>query len=405
MKALLILLSLLVVSFEASAQNWFRTMGPVEDDVHDLAIDSNGILYAVTPMGVNRSTNGGEHWTRPFRFPTIETISRVVVTTNGNIVVCAGSNIYVSTDTANTFIRSYEYPLPGTNPIYRFAISGSGRVFAGRSGGMLYSDNHGLSWLHISSESKVIGDRPLAVAASQDTIVAHGIFYTHISFNNGDDWITRNPAAGVKAVHTMRILCDGRWVAVDEYKGLLQYSTDGQWLRYDGHPDAVIYTAEGLRDGSMLVGTSKGFVRVTNTSKWIDINSGFDQYASLAPAQRFVEDSYRNIYYVATLGAGVWKSASVLQSAGDAQPPARFSISPNPFTDRTTIHFPSPNPSSTEIELRNILGAVVWKKPREYTAAGTNTLPIEVSGIPAGNYLLVRRTNDRTETQWVTIVQ
>ena len=70
MKQLLVLICLLAVALEANAQNWFRTAGPVEDDVLDLCIDSNGILYAVTPFGVNRSTDGGATWTRPFVFPS-----------------------------------------------------------------------------------------------------------------------------------------------------------------------------------------------------------------------------------------------------------------------------------------------------------------------------------------------
>src|SRR5688572_32344849 len=98
MKALLILLSLLVVSLEVHAQNWSRTNGPVEDDILDLCIDSSGILYAVTPLGVNRSTDGGEHWTRPFLFPSTTAVGQITVGPQGHIIVSNNTNVFVSKD-------------------------------------------------------------------------------------------------------------------------------------------------------------------------------------------------------------------------------------------------------------------------------------------------------------------
>jgi hypothetical protein len=144
MKALLLLLSLLIASIEAKAQNWFKTAGPVEDKVFDLCIDSNGTIYATTPLGVNRSTNNGDEWTRPFLFPQPTTINRIVVATNGNIIASAAREMFVSTDGGTTFTASRSDSVD--NHVTQFAISGSGRIFAILKEKFLISDNYGATW-------------------------------------------------------------------------------------------------------------------------------------------------------------------------------------------------------------------------------------------------------------------
>ena len=251
-------------------------------------------------------------------------------------------------------------------------------------------------------------EQPDAVATFKDTVIANSRGWVYYSFNDGMTW-EKHRGPGISPVQKLIILPNGLRVCLVPNYGLKHYQrmTD-QWHILTGSPGAAYYyTAEGLRDGSILLASSKGIHHVKDTSIWLDVTSGFalNDSNNYYPITRFIEDPKNKIYYAATLGAGVWKSASVLQSAGDAQEPLQFSISPNPFTTRTTIHFTEANPSWSEIELRNILGVVVWKQGREYSAAGMNTLPIEVSGLPPGNYLLVLRTHERTETQWVTIVK
>jgi hypothetical protein len=137
---------------------------------------------------------------------------------------------------------------------------------------------------------------------------------------------------------------------------------------------------------------------LTDLSTWVDIGSGFDLAGSLIT--RIIQDTANN-YYVSTQSTGVWKSKPMLAAKTITHEQA-VTVFPNPFNHRTTVRSAAMTTGWTQIELRDILGAIVWQG-RKYTASAT--VSIEVQGIPPGNYLLVLRTNERTETQWVTIVQ
>src|SRR5688572_21178660 len=186
MKFHLILLCFLVVSLDAHAQNWYRTAGPVEDDILDLCIDSNGILYAVTPLGVNRSTNGGGHWTRPFVFPTSASAGSITVAPNGSIVVSSGVNIYLSMDGANSFVLR-DSGIGGS--VSQIATTSSGRIFVAHLTRFVYSDDNGASWRTASDEGMLEQDEhPVLIAASHDTVITLNQTYMYASFNNGATW-------------------------------------------------------------------------------------------------------------------------------------------------------------------------------------------------------------------------
>src|SRR5690349_19504052 len=153
------------------------------------------------------------------------------------------------------------------------------------------------------------------------------------------------------------ILPNGLWVCLYRDFGLLYYDLKtAQWLIFTGFPGAATYyTAEVMRDGLILVSSSKGIHLVKDTSIWIDVTSGLarNDSSDYYRITRFIEDKKNNIYYAATRGAGVWKSAAVLQSTDDEARPLTFTVLPNPFTNRTTINFPATEASWCEIELRN----------------------------------------------------
>ncbi len=405
MKQLLVLICLLAASLSASAQNWFRTAGPVEDDVFDVCIDSNGVLYAVTPLGVNRSTNGGAHWTRPFLFPARSTTGRITIAVNGAIVVSTDNAIYVSNDRGNSFILRDEDMRGSINQI---ATTSNGRIVVVHMTKFVYSDDNGTKWKSCSIAGMLEHDEhPVVVGASHDTLITLNQSYMYASFNNGASWKIYHGFFNTQGAKRLLIHPNGLWIRL-HMNTLLCSSDSGNWHPLSGAPwIPQFYTADIMRDGSILLSSSRGVYFIKDTSEWIDISEGFiNKDTNIAyKATRFIEDPKSGVYYAATTSVGVLRSTPLTQASDDQTKSRVLSISPNPFTDKTVLRFTADVPMWQQVELRNILGAVVWKKSREYSTAVTNTLSITVPGLPPGNYLLVLRTNERTETQWVTIVK
>src|SRR5688572_17472978 len=154
MKCFLIFLCVIGVSLEAAAQNWSRTNGPVEDNVHDLCIDSNGVLYALTPLGVNCSTDGGEHWTRPFVFPVTSTSGQIMVMSNGLILVSTSSNLFILKDSAGALILHAQPNVAGR--FRQFASAADGRIFGAHLTKLMYSVEDVSAWKPVIAEGDLI---------------------------------------------------------------------------------------------------------------------------------------------------------------------------------------------------------------------------------------------------------
>lgn len=401
MRPFLILLCLLVVSLDAVAQNWFQTVGPVEDNVHDLCIDSNGILYAVTPLGVNRSTNGGGHWTRPFIFPdTSAQAKHIIVAPNGNIIASSVSGIYLSTDNGSTFTN--RFAARDRTASINFATTGSGRIYAGYWNWLLYSDNNGEDWQNYQGwddEIYVIG-----LAASHDTVITSGgSFFLRYSTDNGLTWKGRPGIS--QAPLKLLIHPNGMWIWAEHQRGLYRRTLEEDWLPITGWVNAsVVYTADCFSNGSIFVSSSMGIHLVRDTSLWVNVSSGFGRDTSnkYYPVSRFIEDPKAKIYYAATKGAGVWKSRTML-NVNHEHAPASFQVTPNPARELVTIEYTTPTPKPVTIKLYDILGRTLWER-METAVPGQNSFSFDAHSLLPGSYLIVLELAGEVKTRWVTIL-
>lgn len=407
MKVFLTLLLFLVAMPDAEAQNWTRTAGPVEDEVFDLCIDSNGILFAATRLGVNRSTDGGANWTRPFMFPpsTItDSIITLAVAANGNILVSRHDGTYVSADGGTTFTQAN---FSGWwNPLLHYTVTASGRIIAVSSKtGMFVSDDHGIFWHDASYAGMEVPDFfPIAIVGSRDSVLTQNTIHSYCSTDDGATW---SQVTGKNNVQQLLRHPNGVWlnVSIDSGLSTLVDKTVG-WKPFgtDVHSGST-YTAAITRDGTILIASPAGVHAVKNLTTWSDISSGlpFQTGQVLIPISRFVEDPKNGVYYAATRTDAVWKSTplAVIDPAEDAQAP---NVYPNPLHDRATIGYHADEPAWTDIMMYDVLGNVRWKT-RHYAVEGRNTMDLDASDLPSGKYLLVIRKSIQTQTQWVTILE
>jgi len=69
-----------------------------------------------------------------------------------------------------------------------------------------------------------------------------------------------------------------------------------------------------------------------------------------------------------------------------------FNAFPNPATNCTNIHFSLTRPGAVSIQLMDMRGAVVTNIQPGKLTAGEHTVPVDVSKLPAGNYIYLIRT-------------
>ncbi len=116
--------------------------------VTDLAINSNGDIFAATVDGRNqvsvfRSTDNGENWLPVNQGLDGSIIDALGVNQKGDIFAASrGSGIFLSTDNGATWTKT---SIPNVE-VRTFAINHRGYVFAGTSDGIFISIDDGNTW-------------------------------------------------------------------------------------------------------------------------------------------------------------------------------------------------------------------------------------------------------------------
>jgi hypothetical protein len=76
-----------------------------------------------------------------------------------------------------------------------------------------------------------------------------------------------------------------------------------------------------------------------------------------------------------------------------------FSLSPNPATERVMVEIGLKAPANVTVSLSNITGQLVKVIERNDAGAGTLSIGVEVSDLPAGTYVCTVQTGDRRATK------
>jgi hypothetical protein len=401
------LLSSILIAYAAasSAQTWQRTTGPVEDDVHDLCIASNGWIFAMTAFGLNRSTDGGDHWTRPCQFGHGSDTNRVIIAPNGNIVFSSDSGIYVSTNNGETFVQSLKSPT-SPNSVRQFSVSGTGRIFAATHLGTVMSDDNGLSWK--LSNKGVSQTSVYAVAASHDTVIA---FHRNLYFSrsNGDTWTETGMSFSNSGLQ-LYMYPDGSWV-VFSFTDILrnQHPSDslatGWRSMVDGHLPVSEYfqSYDRMEDGSIFISSLKDLWVMRDFTFVQSVGNGL----ALSPTfvvKRIAYDKKNDVYYAATSSGGVYKAKLMLDVPKEDVATVDVDVFPNPLTASANIRCSLAEPSPITIQVVDNIGRVRLRTTEFYTD-GTHDIPLDVSSLPAGSYLLEVRAGIIRETKLIVVAK
>jgi photosystem II stability/assembly factor-like uncharacterized protein len=178
-----------------------------DDKVLDLAVSSADptLIYAASWDGVYGSIDGGQHWQPTAGNVGYPDVNVLAWDSPGHLLAGARHGIYRSAEEQAAWTL---LPAASGRTVLTFTDVGNGRDFyAGLSGGLLRSNDGGLTWSEVSSELSDQGIAGVAAGpADPDHLLAWVAFgRVHESQDGGRTWVARWEGLGtvrpVTAIH------------------------------------------------------------------------------------------------------------------------------------------------------------------------------------------------------------
>ena len=373
-----------------------------------------------------------------------EGVSSLVVTGTTILAGTYYSSVYRSDDSGENW-KELGSGL-GPYPVVYSLCAIDTTFFAGTGEGVFRSTEHDTGWQLVSA--KAMGDQPFAYAlASSGSSLFAGTFNgAFFSTDLGNSWISWDSYM-MGSVHAYT-MAGGSMFAGSS--GGIFILTNGMWTRVDSACGFGV-SAFAVSGRNIFAGTDcSGILRSTDHGEsWQSINNGLmdtavetvvafavagtNLFASTAPyfdgmprkcdgllistdsGASWSNVSGDNMGALAVVGSylfagseGVWRrplSEMIGASAVAPTPSASFSINayPNPFTDRATIRFSSPERGPADVRIVNIMGTEVARIFSGELGAGEHSFLWNGHGFAPGMYECLVKMGGR-RVQFVPIV-
>ncbi|MEE9288953.1 MAG: T9SS type A sorting domain-containing protein [Bacteroidota bacterium] len=288
-------------------------------------------------------------------------------------------------------------------------ISGSGRLYRSSAAG----------WEKVyEGGGRLLGIGPSFALWAGGTTVAFSPFVAR-STDAGDSWETSSPfAGGDNEVYSLAETNSGV-----VYIGLREYilrSDDSSKTWFDPTLcDILLPRAWWLalevgrdQDNHVLVG---GALLEDNSFVMLESQHGGDcweifQDDSVRGISTIVRDPYdESIFYVGTVGSGVFKFTSTITGIDDQEPiPKRFYLEqnyPNPFNPSTTIRYGIPSRSHVVLKIYDLLGQELATLVDEEKVAGRYEVMWDAVGFSSGVYFYRLKTGEYVETRRLLVMK
>lgn len=170
-------------------------------------------------------------------------------------------------------------------------------------------------------------------------------------------------------------------------------------------------------DGIISTENPNYFVVVTEFGVWASENGGAtweEQNEGMARVPTYIIRQYKwNQWegprvYIATHGAGYFKSNSLLTSARATRKPTAKQVSlsayPNPASKTTTINVSSEkNLKNAEVRIMDMQGRIVKTQNLGDLMIGTNTIILDLDGLKTANYLVMLQARGFAESTRISV--
>ncbi len=373
--------------------NWFP--------INQISVAANDVLYAaVNGLGVLRSTNDGESWTKIDIGITIAPSSRVSISTKspsgGPTQIFVGydagaSNLKAqfSSDGGATFIPIALNGLPSaTSSLFEVFLSPNSEkmfVSVAYNKGLFRTTDYGASWRRIDN-----GDG--------STNESDDLYATFAYDKNGTIYVGRNALPGsTKTTNAVVIKStnDGeQW----------SYMLNG-WDNRDVTNNRISAISFGS-NGDMWVTTEKnsGPFKGTNYGEVFTIVK--DGLAGDGACSGVVVTKDNHVF-IAPTGDPVHRHLDPANSVEESIPfTVRTGIMPNPANDRVSVTVETDVPSNVVVDLLNVAGERVIDSHAAFVTPGASQrISLVTQGIPQGVYTLRAVANGNVTMQTVVIAR
>ncbi|MEP0547017.1 MAG: T9SS type A sorting domain-containing protein [Rhodothermales bacterium] len=326
---------------------------------------------------------------------------------NGTLLGVANGGTYQSEDGGAT----WELSGLGTVRAIAFAVTSTGTVVAGASGGRVYRSEDEETWMLTATLAGYITD----VAAGPDETLYAGMVGTFEggvggvsrSFDDGRTW-TSTSLNGTN-VNAIIVDTDGAvYASVDGYEGDLSegvYRSDdaGQTWTLTGLEERV---SDLIVDASDAVFAASGSVYRSSDGgqTWTLANDGLEERSV---SVLFID---RAGYLWAGTNQGAYRSAAPLPVSGEIEPEGALAFAlapayPNPAASSMRIPFALSEAGPVTLTVHDVLGRRVATLVDAVLPAGEQEVMWDAAGAASGVYIVTLRAGGRTAARRIAVAR
>jgi photosystem II stability/assembly factor-like uncharacterized protein len=367
--------------------------------VESILAASDGSIYAgLDGQAVYISTDRGESW--QWHNNSLAIPSRVnclYESHDGRVFACADYDLYVEKPDETTDYTWQELQGDHTEKL-SFAADKQNNMYLGSVQGIMRSTDNGKSWQ--KSQNGIIYQplRTNAVLVDNFGDVYVGIKYYGVyrSTNQGKRWLemTNGMEGYSQSITALAADSENNLYAGTTASGLFMFPHSGErWEKIDkGFENLYIKSIVISPAEEIFAATLKGVYHSTNRGEsWNSLTAGMDIKRVLG----LTIDNHGYIW-AATPGK-IYRSRSIINSAKSPKSD-EIAIYPNPASEQVNI---TGLPAGCSIELVNPLGEKILTQ-NDITR---NNQSLNLSGIPAGGYFLLVKSNSNNYIEYLVIVK
>ncbi len=402
MRKTLILTYFLITVFtlNSKAQDFWELVNiPDSIELKDFTVDTNGIVFLGSNLGVYKSEDNGEIW----EYCNFNKITTDLLIAPDNSVYIIGINtpnaaLYRSTDIGIT----WEMVNPGHLPVVGLFTTSSYLMFYTTGGGIFKSVDSGYIWTQVLStvNTEVFND-----IIEKDSFLFAGSTHfmsstgggVYRSSDNGDTW--EHVSMAGHGVSSFALDIDGNLLAGVRFNYL--YINYGVFRSYDNGilwdnllPGHLVTSLAVDEFGGIYAGCDSDFgpegvkYSYNNGLSWEALNAGLhdDAYITslaISPANYIFATTYSPNY--------LYRSINPIVSISEkSREQLDIKVFPNPFQDRINLHINELNCNNKKLTIKifNSLGQIIYSCENSVN----KEFSINPEKLPSGLYYCSIRT-------------